>query len=187
MATFVLNTNGAFYETRTYVRSGNPMMDPINDRQSEMSEILFQVHAPHELAQMLGSNTQSSGLETLTLKAGNEYTIELDPNGRLFTERFTSLDFEERGCYLKSEAKYTSDWLKDYSKPNCKYECMITKAYETCGCVPWEYIHPFENTAECDVFGRTCFKNVIKNVSYSENNLCLHCIDSCGFLEYQKV
>ncbi len=41
--------------------------------------------------------------------------------------------------------------------------------------------------SECDVFGRTCFLNVVNNVTHSEVNLCPQCMKSCQYLHFHIV
>ena len=58
-----------------------------------------------------------------------------------------------------------------------------------CQCVPWDFVtlEAQNNLSECDVFGRTCFLNVVNNVTHSEVNLCPQCMKSCQYLHFHIV
>ena len=65
------------------------------------------------------------------------------------------------------------------------YECEVTKAYEVCQCIPWDFFHILKTqgvATECDVFGRTCFQNAINLVPKETD--CQHCIEECDMLKF---
>ena len=56
-------------------------------------------------------------------------------------------------------------------------------AVGNCDCLPWDFpIIVSKSVTECDVFGRTCFYETIKNATKS--NSCAHCKDDCEFIHY---
>ena len=44
----------------------------------------------------------------------------------------------------------------------------------------------FATTNECDVFGRTCFFNAMKNLTLFDADECKYCINTCDFIHYDK-
>ena len=39
---------------------------------------------------------------------------------------------------------------------------------------------------ECDIFGRACFYNAMKNLTQSPFDSCTQCIDECDYIQYNK-
>ena len=55
-----------------------------------------------------------------------------------------------------------------------------------CLCIPWDFPLKITNKLiECDVFGRTCFFNAIKQYEGHGKDMCPHCKDACEFMEYK--
>ena len=79
--------------------------------------------------------------------------------------------------------------FKHYNEKNCKYECHVNQAKEICNCTAWDFImNNLDNSeTECDVFGRTCFYSVIRNLTQSSNNQCNHCIKGCDEIVFGKI
>ena len=146
--------------------------------------VQLQIHQNKEFAQILYTGDQDEKVKSVALKPGYEYTIELSPNGQKSTEGFRNLPIEDRKCQLDEELDENSIF-KIYTKANCMYECEVTKAYEVCQCIPWDFFHILKTQGvapECDVFGRTCFQNAINLVPKETD--CQHCIDECDMLKF---
>ena len=58
--------------------------------------------------------------------------------------------------------------MKVYNKRNCQYQCRVTNAFEICSCIPWDFPLTTNLGDECDVFGRTCFYNAMKQINLNE-------------------
>ena len=174
-ATFFLNTNSNFrpqlFERGLYGRF---------DRKT----IQMQIHPTTELAQILHDPRQDHSTRSFTLKRGHEYTFKLSIDGRTVTENFQELPIDQRKCKLPNEVDDNS-WFKYYSKRHCKYKCRTILAYNACGCIPWDIFH-VGNYTECDVFGRTCFMNVLENITHT-NGLCEDCYDDCQYIRYKMI
>ena len=39
---------------------------------------------------------------------------------------------------------------------------------------------------ECDVFGRTCYDEAMKNPQLESENPCPHCLHDCEFIKFKK-
>ena len=151
----------------------------------EDGTIKFQIHQNKELSRMnLGSN-YNKYTTAFELTANNEYFIDITPTGRVSTNEFKALNFKQRQCHLKNEG-LKSSIFKIYTENNCKYECHVSLAQNLCKCIPWDYML-VERMEECDVFGRTCFVNAMKNLNRHPINQCKHCMKECDFIHYNKV
>lgn len=95
-----------------------------------------------------------------------------------------ALDVNQRKCLTKDEVEKDS-MFKDYDENNCKYECYVRMASQSCNCTPWDFLMKDITHPECDVFGRTCFYEMIKRMENAKNSdICVHCITACDAIEY---
>lgn len=133
---------------------------------------------------LFGSN-QEKNKKSITLKPGHEYKIELDPYGQYSTDDFKAMSMDKRQCRLNHEV-FDGSTHPIYTQANCKYDCQITQAYETCRCIPWDFVNNLQDANECDIFGRTCFFNMIETLTHGSNENCTHCIDECDFVRYRR-
>ena len=119
------------------------------------------------------------------LSPGNEYIIKLTPYGRVSEIAFQDLTLEQRKCRLKHEV-FDGATTSIYSKRNCKYDCQVKMAIESCQCIPWDFTANDIDVEECDLFGRSCFFGKLANFTHSPVDLCLHCIDECDRMEFKR-
>ena len=171
MATFFLDTDAG---------KGSQTLSRSLDR--SLDEIQMQIHPRTEMAQILHELNQDHSLRSYTLKRGHEYTFEVSIDGRIVTENFLMLPIGKRKCKLSGEVDKNS-WFNDYSKRQCKYKCRAILAFDVCGCIPWEFFR-VGSYPECDVFGRTCFKNAMENITLTDA-VCEDCFDDCQYLRYR--
>ena len=132
---------------------------------------------------LFGSN-QEKIMKFLSLQSGYEYVIELDPYGQLSTEDFKSMPLDSRKCRLDNEM-FDNSTHPIYTKANCIYDCQVNISFETCKCVPWDFVNIIKGAAECDIFGRTCFFNMFELAHRSHQN-CSHCIEECDSIKYRR-
>ena len=99
-----------------------------------IKEMCLQIHPTNELPQILNDYSKGTWLDSLVLKKGYEYFIEVTPSGQIVSEDFKSLNYEDRNCVLSNEVPQNST-LKKHSKHNCKYECRVNIAKEKCDCI----------------------------------------------------
>ena len=76
---------------------------------------------------------------SITLKANQEYYFDVTPSGQLTSDSFKSLNINQRDCHLDNEVPEQSIF-KIYTQSNCKYECHVKMALESCQCIPWDFI-----------------------------------------------
>jgi hypothetical protein len=180
-ATIVIDTNAGRTLSKSFSRDN---IDFLTEGEEELGNIQFQLHDVDELAQLLHDPVQDSRMKSIKLVAGNEYTIEIEPTGRTVTERFRKMPTENQDCRLKKMFK--GSVFKHYKERNCRYDCKVRAGHQICGCIPWDFIHALMDVSECDLFGRTCFHNVINNVTHSNTDSCPECLESCQIVEYKK-
>ena len=145
----------------------------------------LQIHQNRDLTRILFASDQETELESITLNPGFEYTIKLFPRGRRSKSRFQQLSLQQRKCRLDHEILDDST-TKIYTKLNCKYDCHISLAIDSCGCIPWDFLTSKENVQECDIFSRKCFFNKMENLTHDPRNFCPRCIDECDKIEFRK-
>ena len=76
----------------------------------------------------------------LVLKRNHEYQIDINPRGQMSSEGFKKFEVNQRDCLFENEVEISSVF-KVYTKNNCKYECYVKNATDTCKCIPWDFIH----------------------------------------------
>ena len=177
------NTLIIFTDTFNQLRQTYPRISNIN-----IDEISFQLHQSKELGQLHLSGTFNKFTTAFTLKAGNEYYIDVTPNGQISTKNFQELPFLQRKCNLDHEVKNLTILNKKYSINNCKYECHVVLAKKKCQCIPWDFMDDSMMKEECDIFGRTCFFNVMENLAHEfQSNQCNHCFKECDYIKFNKL
>ena len=166
-------------------------------------QIQFQLHESKEIANILLDNNYNKYTIPLNLQNGHEYWIDVTPTGKISTEGFKvrhiwfyfikifsitlffqSIGLSHRKCRLENEV-FDNTNFKIYTKNNCNYECHVKLATEICKCIPWDFIQK-SKVNECDVFGRTCFYNTMKNLTKGLQNFCKHCVKECDYIKFNK-
>ena len=135
--------------------------------------------------QILHGIDQDKNQRSISLKPGFEYEIELHPHGQISSPDFREMSLEKRGCRLSHETMESSTY-QVYTKDNCLYDCRVQQAYKICQCLPWDFVNTISESTECDVFGRTCFFNVMENMTHSRDEFCSHCIEECDWVKYRR-
>ena len=142
----------------------NPDRSPESDRK----ELKMQLHQHIEFPNMLKSFDYDEFIIPLSLKSNHEYVIRVRPYGRRSSENLKDRSIEQRNCRLGNEIMEGSIF-KLYTENNCRYECHIKLALERCKCASWDFMHNSDEK-ECDVFGRTCFYQTMKNLAQDSND-----------------
>ena len=146
----------------------------------------MQIHAAGDFGSLVTEPTFTKETESITLSRGHEYYIDITPNGRVSSDALKSLDVNDRNCLNENENPIEGSIFKKYNERNCKFECRVSLAKETCGCIPWDYKTFKGNEKECDVFGRTCFFAEIHSLTSSPENICSQCKVGCDDLQFKK-
>ena len=98
-ATFVINTNARHPIIRTFSRSIKAKDQ--STRELEMEKIQMQIHSTNELAKMSHDSNQKQDLDSITLRAGNEYRIKVTPSGQIVSNQFKLMSIDDRKCFLQ--------------------------------------------------------------------------------------
>ena len=152
--------------------------------ESDSKKLKIQLHQDNELANMLKPNDYDDFIIPLTLESNHEYFIRVTPYGRNSSQNLKDLSIEQRNCRLGNEVMEGSIF-KLYTESNCRYECHIKLALEMCKCAPWDFMHN-SGKKECDVFGRTCFYQSMKNQAQDSKDHCSQCIQGCDYIRYKR-
>ena len=145
----------------------------------------MQIQGGKAFPNILYGGNQEQSLKSMSLEPGFEYIIELDPYGQLSSNDFKSMALDKRQCQLDNEI-FDNSTHQIYTKANCIFDCHVNMAFETCKCVPWDFVNKIESTEECDIFGRTCFFNMIESLAHGSDQSCSHCIDECDSIKYRR-
>ena len=158
----------------------NPDRSPESDRK----ELKIQLHQHIEFPNMLKSFDYDEFIIPLSLKSNHEYVIRVRPYGRRSSDNLKDRSIEQRNCRLGNEI-IEGSIFKLYTENNCRYECHVELASERCRCASWDFMHNSDEK-ECDVFGRTCFYQTMKNLAQDSNDHCSQCIQGCDYMKYEK-
>ena len=146
----------------------------------------MQIHDAGDFGNLITEPSFTKDTESITLKGGQEYYIDVTPIGRISSEALKSVDINDRNCLNENENPIEGSIFKKYTEKNCKFECRTNLAEETCGCIPWDFKTFQGNTKECDVFGRSCFYAEMKSLIVSPTNLCPQCKVGCDDISFKK-
>ena len=145
----------------------------------------MQIQGGKDFPNILFGSNQEKNMKSISLQPGYEYAIELDPYGQLSTEDFKAMPLENRKCRLDHEI-FDNSTHSIYTKANCIYDCHVNLAFTTCKCVPWDFVNVIKGATECDIFGRTCFFNMIETLAHGSDQNCSHCIEECDSIKYRR-
>ena len=147
--------------------------------------VQLQVQEGKGFPQILYGVNQDRNQRSISLKPGYEYVIELQPYGKVSTDEVKDMPLDKRKCRLIHETLDGSTHPL-YTKDNCLYDCHVQKASEQCQCVPWDFANNIKDSEECDVFGRTCFFNMIENLTHEIHDFCSHCEEEFDWIRYRR-
>ena len=125
----------------------------------------------------------------ISLKPGTKYQIEVSGEKIGAADNLQqSLAPKQRSCKFYSETEDSTVFQK-YTSQNCLFECKMKRAFEFCGCVPWNY-PPFDArdglTPVCDSFGNECFDNFMTDNKHSKLDFC-NCLPNCQEFLYSYL
>ena len=71
---------------------------------------------------------------------GEKAKIRVTPSLVSGEENLLDMTVDLRNCMFTHESQ-DMEMMRAYSQAGCKFECMLARAREECGCTPWEYPH----------------------------------------------
>ena len=81
----------------------------------------------------------------ISLRPGYHTLIKVVTDITEISENFASLNQATRKCKLSHETE-GFQFLRNYTKTGCEFECAAKLAMEICQCLPWYYPNNFTNT-----------------------------------------
>ena len=70
-----------------------------------------------------------------------------------------------------------------HTVPGCEFECAVKEAVSVCKCIPWYLPNDFQNVPMCEMFGASCFDNIISDEVYYKK--CSNtCLSDCKGISY---
>ena len=148
-------------------------------------DLQLQVQEDKGFPSILYGSNQEEDMKSISLKPGFEYIIDLDPYGQISSEDFKAMSLEKLQCRLSHEV-FGNSTHPIYMLDNCKFDCHVKLAFESCKCIPWDFVHKANYSAECDIFGRTCFFNKIEMLTHDSDDSCAYCDSECDWIRYKK-
>ena len=148
-------------------------------------KVQMQIQEGKGFPKILYGLNQDLDQRSISLKPGHEYNIELHPYGQVTTQDFKELSQEKRGCRLRHETLPNATH-PIYTRDNCIYDCLVHEAFQTCKCIPWDFSNNINGAEECDIFGRTCFFNMIERLTHSQVKSCSDCMSECDWIKYRR-
>ena len=121
------------------------------------------IHDPMSVADIYGKG--------IKVEPGTVTTFTITPSQIITSPNAKSLSVDKRQCLFRDEMK-SGSIFNDYTQVNCQFECLLKSSYEKCHCVPWDFPKLNETWKICDLFGRECFKTLMKNTTESSKCNC---------------
>ena len=156
-------SSGPKYGLKLYVSSDTLDHGPIK----------LLLHSPYEPANIEGS--------ALELTHGMKHTIYVTPKKITTEEDLKSLDPNDRGCLFENESHGFQRYFNNYTRQSCLFECSLAQAYESCGCIAWDFPHFKKSTKLCYRGGDMCFREFMKS---PQSELSCDCPRSCNHVNY---
>ena len=96
-----------------------------------------------------------------------------------------ALDINSRQCRFRDENELLKIFA-NYTRSACRFECMLERAHESCGCTPWNFPYIGKGDMEiCDMFGSTCFYDLMSDIGYGEQCACEEDCDEVSFTKFE--
>ena len=148
-------------------------------------KVQIQIHEQKGFPKILYGLNQDLDQRSISLKPGHEYKIELYPYGQVTTDDFKAMSIDKRGCRLGHKT-LSNATHPIYTRDNCIYDCLVLEVYKTCRCAPWDFMNNIKDAEECDIFGRTCFFNMIERLTHIQVESCSHCMSECDWIRFRR-
>ena len=131
----------------------------------------------------LGIKSKSDSFDQKTkvihLRPGFITLIKVATEITEISKNFASLDQATRKCKLSHETE-GFQFLRNYTKTGCEFECAAKAAMKICKCLPWYYPNNFTDTAMCEPFGAKCFDEIMSDGSHYKSCQDI-CLEDCEF------
>ena len=151
-------------------------MKPLNPQEK------FQSYKKYTLSVRSQENSFDQKRDLINLLPGHHLAIKVDAQMKSISDALKDSEINVRGCKLPHENTGFS-FLQNYTKIGCEVECAIRLAMDSCKCLPWFYKTDFEKIKTCDMFGSTCFDNMMANEE-NYKNCSMECLPDCQSIPF---
>ena len=133
-------TAGSDYALRVFVENNREEVEYYDNTKTRQNPNGEMGRMPIERKVTLHNPMEPANLrsKSFSIPLGYSTIVYITPQVRTIDESALDLTESERGCRLKNDANALKIF-KIYSKESCLLECKIKKAYNKCGCFPWNY------------------------------------------------
>ena len=140
-----------------------------------------QLYSPTAVPYTVGISSTKSLIDQkrnlIHIKPGYQISIKVLPKIVETTTDFNALDMDVRKCKLGHETD-GFNFLLEYTRAGCEFECAAAKAMTFCKCIPWYYANSFEDSPMCDMFGGFCFDKIMSEET-NYKKCSTHCLEEC--------
>ena len=156
-------------------KMGRPYMQPDADKPSNFKISLSGIYNPFDV---------KSG--AMSVKAGTITRVRITP---AYTSSAPGLQgalgIDDRACRYRDENEMLKIFA-NYTRSGCRFECMLERAHGSCGCTPWNFPYIGKGEMEiCDLFGSTCFYDLMADIGYGEQCACEEDCDEVSFTQFE--
>ncbi|XP_055371677.1 pickpocket protein 28-like [Condylostylus longicornis] len=139
------------------------------------SGVKFNVHSPAET-----SSIREIGF---TIGTRVDLRVKLAPSYTVTAENVRNIDPNVRGCLYNNDVNLT--YFRTYTTKNAQTECLSSKFYKVCGCVPFYVPRVSSHITYCELKEMRCIYDFLNDPSYDNDELeCYNFMPGCFDLNY---
>ena len=116
-------------------------------------------------------NMQDYGM---TVQPGHEHFFSISNTILNANNEIQKIAPEKRECYFADEGNL--EYYQIYTFSNCLLECLMKKALDQLGCIPW-YLPQGQNSTLCDPWTARNFSTMMSSLEMDDK--CSHCLPDC--------
>ena len=113
----------------------------------------------------------------IEIRPGAHTTFRVLPEIVDISDELKNFDEKTRKCKLPGETEGFM-FLRNYTKSGCEFETAANYALKVCKCLPWYYPNNFTGIPICEIFGATCFDEIMSNTSFYKQRPD-QCLEDC--------
>ena len=141
------------------------------------NQLYSPVALPYTLGVSSSKNIFDQKRNLIHLRPGNHISIKVLPRLIKTSTDFDWLDIDMRKCKLPYETE-GFQFLTEYTRRGCEFECAAKKAIQFCKCMPWYIPNNSTSIPICDMFGGYCFNTIMSDETFYKQ--CpFHCLEEC--------
>jgi len=163
---------GKSFSRTTFLRHDAEEYDERTYQNATLEPFKVLLHSPYEPADPIEMNV-------LHLHAGMTYNVAID--AQKLASKPEIEDMEEKKGRCRKETSSNLKFFQRYSQVACLFECRLQRAFEECGCAPWDYPQTGPPWSICNFTGRKCFET---NMERAISATSCGCLPTCSSLTY---